>query len=380
MPDKHLRSRAKRIEVPIWQPRPRHLPSIRRSMGIPRLRGGRLCQNWLCLYNGTSGLPGRFPDIGFVLHVGLWPRGPVPPGRGRELALFGTVARRIGFVSHVCPSRCPGLPADLAELGLFGANAPTRRVGLAPPMLLPRCKLGLFCAFRLLGPRGGRWDGASRRGSVPIRNRRIGFVSHVCPSRYPGQAEMGLFGANAPTRRVDPAPRRDESRLGSRLTPPIPFPRCKLGLFRTDVRHAVPASPGGLTFTAQIVIMSFCEAGNHQSQIVNHESEGVSLPWGAVAGIVPRFCARAGPQNCASPYVRRNKRFLARGPFQLLNCCTNVVDSHRFAGDFRNGGRYGLPHHSCRTLAGMFAAGLRPRPLGIVRAYAESGYAHPVIS
>jgi len=222
------------------------------------------------------------------------------------------------------------------------------------------------------------------------------------PAR-PGRAEMGLFGANAPTRRVDRAPRRDESRLGSRLTPPIPFPRCKLGLFRTnllslarcppdvpfcpslglfrtDVRHAVPASPGGLTFTAQIVIMSFCEAGNHQSQIINHKSEGVPLPWGAVAGIVPRFCARAGPQNCASPYVRRNKRFLARGPFQLLNCCTNVVDSHRFAGDFRNGGRYGLPHHSCRTLAGMFAAGLRPRPLGIVRAYAESGYAHPVIS
>jgi hypothetical protein len=43
---------------------------------------------------------------------------------------------------------------------------------------------------------------------------------------------------------------------------------------------------------------------------------------------VPKFCARAGPQNGVTPYARRNKRFLARGVFYLFNCYTNVVGSH----------------------------------------------------
>jgi hypothetical protein len=58
-----------------------------------------------------------------------------------------------------------------------------------------------------------------------------------------------------------------------------------------------------------------------------------------VAGIVPKFCARARPQNGVTPYVGRNKRFLARGVFCLFNCCTNVVGSYRSAWDLGPGDR-----------------------------------------
>jgi hypothetical protein len=88
---------------------------------------------------------------------------------------------------------------------------------------------------------------------------------------------------------------------------------------------------------------------NHKSSIISHKSE-LPLPRGSVAGIVPKFCARAGPQNRATPYARRNKRFFARGVFYLLNCCTNVVVSYQFAGGIprtaylsRSGIEYGIP-------------------------------------
>ena len=46
---------------------------------------------------------------------------------------------------------------------------------------------------------------------------------------------------------------------------------------------------------------------------------------GRVARTVPKFCARANPGNHVTPCAGRNKEFLARGVFYLLDCCTNVV-------------------------------------------------------
>ncbi len=50
----------------------------------------------------------------------------------------------IGFVSHDRPFRGPAGRLAGAELGLFGAIAPMRGVGLAPPISLGGWKLGLF--------------------------------------------------------------------------------------------------------------------------------------------------------------------------------------------------------------------------------------------
>ncbi len=64
------------------------------------------------------------------------------------------------------------------------------------------------------------------------------------------------------------------------------------------------------------------------------QGRGVPLPRGRVARIVPEFCARAASKNRATPCAGRNKEFLARGVFYLLNCCTNMVV-----------GRVGYAHH-----------------------------------
>jgi len=51
----------------------------------------------------------------------------------------------------------------------------------------------------------------------------------------------------------------------------------------------------------------------------------VPLPWGRVAPIVPKFCARMRPENLVAFCAARNKEFFSRRAFYLLNCCTNVV-------------------------------------------------------
>ena len=98
---------------------------------------------WLCLAHFVLDSPCRLAELALFRRIGL----RTPPG----LAQIGFVcttdpgaASQIGFVSHTCPSQGPSPPAGRAELGLFGAIAPTRRVELAPPIPLPGCKLGLF--------------------------------------------------------------------------------------------------------------------------------------------------------------------------------------------------------------------------------------------
>jgi len=78
-----------------------------------------------------------------------------------------------------------------------------------------------------------------------------------------------------------------------------------------------------LAWTCASVVLIFLLLSNHKSQFMNHKSEGVPLPVGRVAGIVPEFWARGRRQNPVTPCARRNRRFFARGVFYLFNCCTD---------------------------------------------------------
>jgi hypothetical protein len=90
-----------------------------------------------------------------------------------------------------------------AELGLFGALAPTWRVGLAPPIPPRGCKLGSFCTFGgggalSPGPNWVRFAHFHSPGTrLTCRLGRIGFVLHVFALRRPGlpaaRAELGSF-------------------------------------------------------------------------------------------------------------------------------------------------------------------------------------------
>ncbi len=64
-----------------------------------------------------------------------------------------------------------------------------------------------------------------------------------------------------------------------------------------------------------------------------------------VARIVPEFCALITPRGRVTPCAGRNKEFLARGVFYLVNCCTNVVVSCQFAG--------GIPTHGFANSAAV---------------------------
>ncbi len=68
----------------------------------------------------------------------------------------------------------------------------------------------------------------------------------------------------------------------------------KFGSFCTNTHHIIHASPS----KAGII---------HQRSV---SDLALPLPMLRVAGIVPKFCVRAGPPNGATPYARRNKRFL----------------------------------------------------------------------
>jgi hypothetical protein len=71
---------------------------------------------------------------------------------------------------------------------------------------------------------------------------------------------------------------------------------------------------------------AFLPLSNHKSQIRGSASDpSLPLPMGRVARIVPEFCARTTPRNGATPCAQRNNKFLARGVFYLLNCCTNAI-------------------------------------------------------
>ncbi len=72
---------------------------------------------------------------------------------------------------------------------------------------------------------------------------------------------------------------------------------------------------------------------------------GLSALVGRVARIVLEFCARANPDDRATPCAGRNKEFLARGVFYLFNCCTNVVISCQSAG--------GIPTHDFANSAAL---------------------------
>ena len=54
-------------------------------------------------------------------------------------------------------------------------------------------------------------------------------------------------------------------------------------------------------------------------------NQTLPLPLLRVARIVPEFCARTTPETRATPCPHRNKRFLVRGVFWLLDCCTNAA-------------------------------------------------------
>ncbi len=98
------------------------------------------------------------------------------------------------------------------------------------------------------------------------------------------------------------------------------------------------------------------------------------LPMLRVARVVPEFCARARPESRVTPCAGRNKEFLARGVFYLLNCCTNVVVSGQFAGgipthDFANSAairppcfaHHGLPSHFSVQSANMCTRAVQGR-------------------
>jgi hypothetical protein len=72
-------------------------------------------------------------------------------------------------------------------------------------------------------------------------------------------------------------------------------------------KHVIPAN------------MSFPR--RRESSITN---QTVPLSRGRVARIVPEFWAQTTAENGTTPCAPRNKEFLARGVFYLLNCCRNV--------------------------------------------------------
>jgi hypothetical protein len=106
---------------------------------------------------------GSFCTIGFVSHG--WPPAASSP-RYPILPKFGLVLRNCA----------PGPRSGCSKLGSFCTFCPRRP---RPPAPIPaREKLGLFCILRPRGP-GAAGLSPIRNPQSEIRNRGIGFVSHV---------------------------------------------------------------------------------------------------------------------------------------------------------------------------------------------------------
>ncbi len=109
----------------------------------------------------------------------------------------------------------------------------------------------------------------------------------------------------------------------ARPTPPWPRPmrrRRKLALFVRRSFHRLPTTDHRLPATCH------CErSAAIMTPRGSASGQGISLPRGRVARIVPEFCEQTTPKNGANPCSQRNKEFFARGVSYLLDCCINVV-------------------------------------------------------
>jgi hypothetical protein len=257
--------------------------------------------NWLCFADSAHRGPDRPAKLGLFRTIGLL---NLPSTRYPSSPKFG-------FVLHVSPltawadcrnwlcsaelpcGRHPGRP----RLGLFciigpgsqsepgigfvctiGPQLPATRNWLCLTLHTSNLKLLLnwLCLYRQA-------------------SGHIGFVSHKYSPRRHGEGNR---------RHVSPGIQNRLCDLCASVVSP-----CKLGC-RASSCLLLPLS-------------------NHKSQFINHKSEvlrlghSVPLSRGGVARIVTEFCARGDPESRVTPCVQRNKEFLVRGVFCLLNCCTN---------------------------------------------------------
>ncbi len=136
----------------------------------------------------------------------------------------------------------------------------------------------------------------------------IGFVSHILPAGAQPTGQIGFVLHNWSSRR--------------RLSP-IRNPQ-------SEIRNSTRPSPHVSSFRFQITNPRGSASG-----------QTVPLSRGRVARIVPEFCASGTPENRVTPCAARNRKFLSRGVFCLLNCCTN--------GDSQAAGRQ---HKQCHPRAG----------------------------
>jgi hypothetical protein len=137
----------------------------------------------------------------------------------------------------------------------------------------------------------------------------------------------------------------------------------KLGLFRTVGPSRDPACLSGVAnwvcFAHAALPCVFTSLSSaFKSSIINHT---VPLPMLHVARIVTKFCARTRPPRRAKLCAQRNKEFLTRGVFYLLDCCTNVVGNANLPiGHLRNAKSRKLLFN--RRGRGGSQSGLRPQP------------------
>ena len=142
---------------------------------------------------------------------------------------------------------------------------------------------------------------------LPHTTGSAGGSDWVCFVRLPPacRTELGLFGAIAPMCRVDRAPKRISSRLGSRLAPPIP-PRVQIGFVSHEQVHYRL-----LLHTSDFTL---------QTSGFFHTRPPITR---RVARICPEKWIAAPSEIAVSPCSDAHNEYLSAGAFQVSNCCTN---------------------------------------------------------